>query len=229
MSGTRRSQARVHEGFRTVAVVLAGATVLAGLFFAIFAIGADRWSPPAIAPQTVVARVHEEPVLWAEVAERLQAGDVMGRPQPTNLAMWRTAVQITVDSIVGDVLTRHLMEGEGVSVSDEAIDAEVATIRESYGGEDGLGRAMADMRVSMAQLRETQRRGLYQQAMIARFVPATDAAIDAYLASPGVIDVSRAEAAGLVRRDAASNVIDGIMSQLRADSGVWVVDVTSLR
>lgn len=211
-----------------MALVLVGGMALAGLAFAVLMVDADAWSAPAIAPGTVVARVHDEPVTWTAVAERLEAAEVMGRPQPRDLATWRTAVAAAVDSIVGDVLTRHLMEGQGVHVPDEGIDAEVAKIRQSYGGEDALRRAMAEMHVSMAQLRETQRRGLYLQAMTERFVPVTEADIDTYLARPGAGDVSRTEAAALVRSEAAGQVIPGILTQLRADREVWVIDVTSL-
>ena len=229
VSGRLGSKPSRREGFRTMALVLVGGMTIAGLVLAVFTVGAETWSPPEIAPETVVARVHDEPVTWAAVAEQLEAAEVMGRPQPHDLATWRSAVQANVDSIVGDVLTRHFMESQGVTVTDEAIDAEVAKVRQSSGGEDGFRSAMAGMRVSMAQLRETKRRGLYLQAMIDHVVPvAAEADIDAYLARPDVGDVSRAEAAVLVRREAESQVLPGIMTQLRADPGVWVIDVTSL-
>lgn len=211
-----------------MALALVAGMAVAGLALAVVAAQAGTWSPPVVAPETVVAKVHHESVTWAAVEERLEAAAVMGRPRPGDLATWRVTVQTALDSIVGDVLTRHLMEGQGVYIRDETIDAEVAKIRQTYGGEEGLRRAMAGMQVSMAQLRETQRRGLYTQAMIDRFVPVTEADIDAYLAKSGAGDVSRTEAVALVRSEAAARVIPGILTELRADPRVWLIDVPSL-
>ncbi len=81
------------------------------------------------------------------------------------------------------------------------------------------------MHVSMAQLRETQRRGLYQQAMIDRYVSVTEADIDGYLATPGVAEVTRSDAASLLRSEGASELIPGMLTQLRSEPGVWVIDV----
>ena len=216
------------EGFRTMALVLAGGLTIAGVVFAVFTLGAKTWSPPEIAPETVVARVHDEPVTWAAVAGQLEAAEVMGRPQPRDLATWRTAVQANVDSIVGDVLTRHFMESQGVTVTDVMIDAEVRKVEEGYGGEAGFARGMEEMQVSMAEFRETQRRGLYLQALIDRIVPASEADIDAYLAQPGAAGLSRADAASRVRSEGAAEVIPQFLAELRRDPGIWVIDVKEL-
>lgn len=201
---------------------------LGGLLLAV-ASGSDRsWQPPAVSADLVVARVHHESVTWSMVAEQMDAAAVMGRPVPTDTATWRAAVRTTLDSVVGDVLTRHLMESQGVHVSDEAIDAAVAAVRQSFGGEVELNRAMREMRVSMSQLRETQRRGLYLQAMIDRMVPVGDGDVDAYLARQNGAGMERGEAAARLRNEIAPSVIAGILDRLRADPAVWLIDVNRL-
>lgn len=186
------------------------------------------WSPPTIARDLIVARVHGEPVVWAQVAERMRAATVMGRPAPADLVAWREEARQTIDSIVGDVLTRHTMEAQGVSVTDAMIDAEVMRLRERSGGEAGLARAMNDMQVSMAELRETQRRGLYLQALIDRIVPASDADVDGYLAQAGAAGLSRSDAAARVRAERAAEVIPKFLAELRPDPGIWVIEVEEL-
>lgn len=186
------------------------------------------WVAPSIPPETVVARVHHEPVTWSAVAQRLEEGVEMGRPGPSDASTWRAAVVTAIESIVRDVLTRHVAEAAGFTVTEAMIDAAVADLWERHGGDDGLARAMDAMGVSLAELRETQRRGLYAQALIDRFVPATEAAIDAYLVSPGAVGLSREEAAARVRADAASTVIPRMLVGLRADPEVWVIPIETL-
>lgn len=210
-------------------VLLAGAlpTTALAVALALTAAGAT-WSPPRIELDVVVARIHGESLTWAAVAERLAAEEAMGRPSPPDLGAWRAAVRGAVAAAVDDVLTRHVMEGQGVRVKDEAIDAAVARVRERYGGEAGLRAAMADMRVSMDQLRETQRRGLYLQALIDRSIAVSDAQIDSYRSRPGGDALSRTEIVARIRGETAAQVIPTILAQLRVDPGVWVIDVSSL-
>lgn len=209
--------------------MLAGALTVAALAIALAwnAAGAS-WSPPLIDRDVVVARIHDESVTWAAVAERLAAEEAMGRPAPSDVETWRAAVREAITASVDDVLTRHIMESQGVRVTDAAIDAAIASVRERYGGEAGLRAAMADMRVSMDQLRETQRRGLYLQALIDRSIAVTDAQIDAYRSRPGGDGLSRADVVARIRDETASQVIPTILAQLRDDPGVWVIDVSTL-
>ncbi len=211
--------------FVAIAMVALLAAVTWGAVFA----RPPGWSPPVIANDRIVARVHGEPVAWAQVAESMKAATVMGRPAPDDLVAWREEVRQTIESIVGDVLTRHTMEAQGLVVTDAMIDAEVRTVEERYGGEAGLAGAMSEMQVSMAEFRETQRRGLYLQALIDRIVPASDADVDAYLAPPEAAGLTRAEAAARVRAERAPQVIQALLDQLRNDPGVWVIDVEALR
>lgn len=210
-------------------LLLAGALAATALAVALAwpAVGAT-WSPPRIEGDVVVARIHGESLTWAAVAERLAAEEAMGRPSPPDLGAWRAAVREAVATAVDDVLTRHVMESQGVRVTDEAIDAAVARVRERYGGEAGLRAAMADMRVSMDQLRETQRRGLYLQALIDSSIAVSDAQIDSYRSRPGGDGLSRSEIVARIRGETAAQVIPTILAQLRVDPGVWVIDVSSL-
>lgn len=223
---------RRHEGralpLRVIGFVGAAALLVA-VGAAIALAGAQRWSPPTVPMDTVVARVHGEALTWASIAERLESASVMGRPPATDLASWRTEAHDAIESAVRDVLTRHTMEGQGAQVTEAAIDAQIAVLRQPYAGEVGLQSAMAAMRVSMAQLRETQRRGLYLQAMIDRFALASDADIDAYLALSKAAGSTRAEAAARVRAERAPQVIPAFLDQLRNDPGVWVIAAEALR
>ena len=226
------AEGRRHEGhtlpLRVIGFVGAAALVVAvgaGIALA----SAQRWSPPTMPLDTVVARVHGEAVTWASIAEQLEAAKVTGRPPATDLASWHSEARDVIESVVRDVLTRHTMQAQGAQVTDAPIDAQIAALRQQYGGEAGLQSAMAGMHVSMAQLRETQRRGLYLQAMIDRFVPASDADVDAYLAHPEAAGLTRAEAAARVRAERAPQVIPALLDQLRNDPGVWVIDAEALR
>lgn len=228
----RSAEGRRHGGrafpLRVIGFVGAAALVVA-VGAAIALTSAQRWPPPTVPMDTVVARVHGEAVTWASIAERLEAASVMGRPPATNLASWRTEALAAIESVVRDVLTRHTMQAQGAQVTEAAIDTQIAALRQQRGGEAGLQSAMAAMRVSMAQLRETQRRGLYLQAMIDSFVPASDADVDAYLAPPEAAGLTRAEAAARVRAERAPQVIPALLDQLRNDPGVWVIDAEALR
>lgn len=186
------------------------------------------WSPPTIADELVVGRVHGEPVAWAQVAERMKAATVMGRPAPADLRAWREEARQTIEAVIGEVLTRHFVEGQGVVVTEAMIDAEVRKVEEQYGGQDGLASAMSDMQVTMAEFRETQRRGLYLQALIDRIVPASEADIDAYLAQPGAAGMSRTDAAARVRAERAAEVIPGFLADLRRDPMISVIDMEEL-
>lgn len=186
------------------------------------------WSPPQIGRDVVVARIHDESLTWAVVAERLAAEETMGRPPAADARSWRAAVHEAITAAVDDVLVRHIMESRGVRVTDAAIDAAVDRVRERYGDDAALRAAMAEMRVSMDQLRETQRRGLYLQALIDRSVAVTDPQIEAYRSRPGGDRLSRAEIVAHIRGENASQVIPMILAQLRGDPGVWVIDVSGL-
>lgn len=224
-SGRRR-------GFRDTGIVVAGVigmlAVLAALVWAGAATAQRGWSPPDVAGDEIVARVHGEPVSWAQVAERMKAATVMGRPAPGDLRTWREEARQTIESIMGDVLTRHAVEAEGLSVTDAMIDAEVRQLQERYGGDAGLARAMSEMQVTMAELRETQRRGLYLQALIDLIVPASDADVDAYLAQAGAAGLSRSDAAARVRAERAAEVIPTFLAELRRDPGISVIDIEEL-
>ena len=210
-------------------VWLVGAAALAAAVGSAIALGgAPRWAPPTVPADLVVARVHGEDVRWSAIVERLDAATVMGRPVPADRATWRAQAHDAIESLVRDVLARHTMQALGSQVTEAAIDAQIQGLRDQYGGDGGLQEAMAAMDVSMAQLRETQSRGLYLQAMIDRFVPATDADVDAYLAQPGAAGLTRSEAAARVRAERASQVIPGLLDQLRNDPGVWVIDTNGL-
>ncbi|MEK6720404.1 MAG: hypothetical protein AABZ33_07005 [Chloroflexota bacterium] len=221
------------RGFRGTGIVVAGAlglvAVLAALAWTGAAAAQRGWSPPDVAGDEIVARVHGEPVPWAQVAERMKAATVMGRPAPGDLRAWREEARQTIESIIGDVLTRHAVEAEGLSVTDAMIDAEVRRLEERYGGDAGLARAMGEMQVTMAELRETQRRGLYLQALIEGIVPASDADVDAYLAQAGAAGLSRSDAAARVRADRAAEVIPTFLAELRRDPGIWVIDIEELK
>ena len=230
-TSSRAGQTQRRVALRTgiVAFVAIGMIVLlAAVTWAVLA-RPPGWSPPVIANDRIVARVHGEPVAWAQVAERMKAATVMGGPAPDDLVAWREEVRQTIESIVGDVLTRHTMEAQGLVVTDAMIDAEVRTLEERYSGEAGLARAMSEMQVSMAELRETQRRGLYLQGLIDRIVPASEADVDAYLARSGAAGMSRSEAAERVRAERAAEVAPSFLAELRRDPGVWVIDVEELK
>jgi hypothetical protein len=162
------------------------------------------------------------------VAERLKAAEVMGQAPPVDHAEWRHHVGEVIDVLIDDVLTRQYVEARGRFATPELIDAEVAKVEARYGGPDGLRQAMDQMHVTAAQLRETQRRGLYLQALIDLVVPATDARIDAYLAQPGATGLSRAEAAARVRAESAAALIPQFLDQLREGAAIQVVDITAL-
>lgn len=183
------------------------------------------WIEPDVAGDVVVARVHGEPVSWGEVAQRMKAAIVMGRPAPGDLQAWREEARQTIESIVGEVLTRHAAEAEGLAVSDAMVDAEIRQLEEQFGGVAGLERAMGEMQVTMAELRETKRRGLYLQALIDLIVPASDADVDAYLAQAGALGISRLEAAARVRAERAAEVIPPFLADIRSDPGIWVIDM----
>ena len=225
-----QTQRRVTLRTGIVAFVAIGIIVLlaAVMWGAVFA-RPPGWSPPVIADDRIVASVHGEPVAWAQVAESMKEATVMGRPAPDDLVAWREEVRQTIESIVGDVLTRHAMEAQGLVVTDAMIDAEVRTVEERYGGEAGLAGAMSEMQVSMAEFRETQRRGLYLQGLIDRIVPASEADVDTYLAQPGAAGMSRSEAAARVRAERAAEVVPSFLAELRRDPGVWVIDVEELK
>ena len=175
-----------------------------------------------------VALVDGESIPWAAVAERLEAAEVMGQAPPVDRAEWRHHVGEVIDVLINEVLTRHYVEARGRFATPELIDAEVAKVEARYGGPDGLRQAMDQMDVTAAQLRETQRRGLYLQTLIDLVVPATDAQIDAYLAQPGATGLSRAEAAARVRAEGAAALIPQFLDQLREGAAIQVVDITAL-
>lgn len=219
-------------GARRIAAWLAGLGVLValgvGLVQAADSGAAGRWRAPAIAADLVVARVHAESVTWTVVATQMRAAAVMGRSVPTDMISWRAAVRTTLDSIVGDVLVRHFLEGQGVYVPAQAIDAAVANVRRSFGSDAEFERAMRQMHVSMADLRETQRRGLYLQALIDRVVPVADSEIDAFLAGGGNSWMDRQQAGAQLRNERAAPIVAQLIERLRADPGVWLIDVNSL-
>jgi len=189
---------------------------------------ATGWAVPRIPADTVVARVHHEPVTWTAVAQRFKEAREMGRAEPSDASAWRRAAAAAIESIVDDVLTRHVMEAAGFTVDEEMLDAAIAELRERHGGGDDLARAMGAMGVSMPELRETQRRGLYLQAFIDRSVPTSEADIDEYLSRPGAVGLGRDEAATRVRAERAAIVIPALLAELRADPHVWVIPIEDL-
>jgi hypothetical protein len=186
------------------------------------------WSPPNPDPSASVAIVDGETMAWSAVAEQLHAAEMMGQPAAANPDEWRRRVDATIESIIGDVLTRQYVETQGFVVTPELIDAEVAKVEAGYGGPDQLRRAMDEMHVTMAQLRETQRRGLYTQTLIDLVVPATDAQIDAYLAQPGTAGMTRDEAADRVRAEHAAEIIGPFLADLRSGAQIQLTDITTL-
>ena len=152
----------------------------------------------------------------------------MGQAAPASPDEWRHHVAQTIDSIIGEVLSRHYVEAHGMFVTSDLIDAEIAKVESRYGGADALRRAMDEMHVTMGQLRETQRRGLYAQTLIDLVVPATDAQIDAYLAQPGAAGLTREEAATRVRAEHAAEVIEPFLAELRKGPEIQVIDITTL-
>lgn len=231
--GAGRGRARATTGrtgrptWRQWAVGAGLIAMLAGLgaFVWAGAAAAQRdWIAPEVAGDVVVARVHGEPVSWGEVAQRMKAAVVMGRPAPGDLQEWREEARQTIESVVGDVLTRHTVEARGFVVTDAMIEAEIRQLEEQFGGVTGLDRAMSEMQVTMAELRETKRRGLYLQALIDLIVPASDADVNAYLAQAGAQGLSRSEAAARVRAERAADVVPLFLADLRNDPGIWVID-----
>ena len=186
------------------------------------------WSPPNPDPSTRVAIVNGEAVPWSAVAEQLHGAEMMGQPAAANPDEWRRRVLATIDSIIGDVLTRQYVEAQGLVVTPELIDAEIAKLEARYGGPDALRRAMDEMHVTMAQLRETQRRGLYTQTLIDLVVPATDAQIDAYLAQPGAAGMTRDEAADRVRAEHAAEIVGPFLADLRSGAQLQLIDIATL-
>lgn len=187
-----------------------------------------RWQPPTIAPDRLVATVHGEPITWAAIAERLDAARVMGRPVPGDLASWEAEVTATVESAINDVLTRHIVEGQGLTVSEAQVEAEMEQLRDRYGGEAQLTEAMAAMRVSVDQLRENQRRGLYYQALIELSVPVATADVEAYRSQAGAAGLSWDEAVARVRDERAATVIPQVLTAARGSPGISVVPINEL-
>lgn len=210
-----------------VAAAVASATVVIAVWAVVVA-ARPSWSAPSIAADRVVATVHGEPVTWSHVAERLRAATVMGRPAPAGLDAWRAEVRAVLESVVGDVLARHYVEGGGIVVTEAMVDAEIRRLELRHGGQSGLEAAMAEMQVAMAELRETQRRGLYLQALTDAIVTVTDADVEAYLARDGASGMSREEATERVRAERAPQVVPAFLAELRRDPGVWIIPVEDL-
>lgn len=186
------------------------------------------WQPPTIAPDRVVATVHGEPIAWAAIAERLDAARVMGDSAPSDLTSWKAAVTAAVESAINDVLARHIVESHGLTVSEAQVEAELAQLRDRYGGDPQLTAAMAAMRISDEQLRENQRRGLYYQALIELTVPVAAADVDAYRSKAGMAGMSWDEAAARVRADRAAAVIPQVLAAARDSPGISVVPIAEL-
>lgn len=194
----------------------------------VFVLGLGTWQPPAVSPTLIVAEVHGEAIPWQEIADRLEAAAVMGQPEPTDLAAWQSEVRAAIDSAINDVLVRHLVEGSGIVITDTQVDEAVDGLRASYGGEAALQEAMASMHLTLEQVQETQRRGLYYQALIEMVVPVSESDVDTYLGQPGTAGLSRAEAATRVRADRASSVIPGVLAEARATPGIWSLPLAEL-
>jgi len=113
--------------------------------------------PEASDPSEVVATVNGEDItrenleaLEAQVA--LEQGLDLGSLDKASLAEFRNQ---TLDTLVSSVLVRQVAISSGITADEAEIDAEIEGIKGRFEDESGYGKALTDLGMSEADLRES--------------------------------------------------------------------------
>jgi parvulin-like peptidyl-prolyl isomerase len=142
---------------------------------ALFALLAGCGSHRVSAPSGAVAQVGDETITAAQLgavltsAKAYYASQKRAFPAPGTPAYRKLRTQ-TIDSLVQDAVFAQVAKKLGVGVDPGQVDAEIESIaQQSYdGNENELRAALHDQGMSMALLRDQERRQLVQDAVTAK-------------------------------------------------------------
>jgi parvulin-like peptidyl-prolyl isomerase len=149
-------------------------------------IGGQQELAPGLGDQTMAAKVDGRVITNQEVAE--EEGRLMqqfgGRVDPQQMAGMKDVVRKqAMDNIINRVILEGAIEKEGITVTEDQIDARMAEIKEQAGSDEAFAERLGMLGMSEDQLRDEMTTALKVEALLARHrevTEVTDAEVEAY-------------------------------------------------